>query len=1123
MAKSKGRRLAEWLRNLDSNSKATKDTIANSSIDSAKLEDDAVTNPKIADGAVHTANIAGTAVTFEKLHTALVVTESDGIGNNDNDTTVATSAAIKDYVDTAVAGKDNTDEITEGSTNLYFTNERVDDRVNSLLTAGTGITLTYDDAANTLTVAGAAQYGDSDVGSYLSTNGYATQSTIVAAITDSAPATLDTLNELAAALGDDANFSTTTATSLGNRLRVDTAAQGLTSTQQANARTNLGLGTAATTASTDYVSRTFLNTNNLVVNGTSTANQAGFLMRDSESAMMFQIYGTGTQFGFLDAAWGNWDLKKTSGGALEIDINGTLQTVYHTGNLPTIPTNNNQLTNGAGYITSFDITTQTDPKYLRSDTSDTFTGNLTIASGSLTLPAGYNLQWGSGYSSADATIWADGTASIIRMAPTGNSSGKTLELQATKAFSYKSFHVGSEIGSRSTSLSVEATGSSSPIAAKTSGYNTVWGILPWSGGQTYISSGIYYDDGTWVHASDNTNNCLFAISGSGAQWYASNNSTGSWNLASNVSLWNSSGNWDRALSTNATYNGNTIWHAGNDGSGSGLDADTVDGIQGASFLRSDAADSASGKITFTAAQNDLIEVNTTGGSPYFRFKTSGTNNGYIQFTTTDSYFWNDRVGHGIRLTSGGVPQYYNGAYQTMWHAGNDGSGSGLDADTVDGIQGASFLRSDADDTADGRITLNKGHGMLRQDGVYVYPNSFLYAAHWKFTESSQLNSPPGSGSWRHVQTIQGWSQHSSSYPSWQMSFGNGAIGVRQSTSNTAWAGWQTVWTSGNDGSGSGLDADLLDGSGWEDYGRDIHCNQIIADDWLRTVGATGWYNNTYAGGWYMSDTTWIRTYNSKSIYQNAGTMRTDGTLEVGGSGSTFRAVNGGAVTISGNTAWHAGNDGSGSGLDADNLDGYTWGTAGKPAFVSAGNTAAFTSANDTTVSIRSSGTTTAASMSFHRPSAYAINLGLDTDNHFKLGGWSASTVKHTWQNNGTYLATGDIYAYYSDERLTTKHGKIKNAIEKVNSIETFYYTHNEKAKELGFEDDERMHIGVSAQTVEKVMPEVVALAPVDNNGSGVSISGENYKTVQYEKLVPLLIEAIKEQQAQIEELKEKLK
>lgn len=71
-------------------------------------------------------------------------------------------------------------------------------------------------------------------------------STAVAALVASAPSTLDTLDELAAALGDDPSFATTTATALGNRLRVDTAAQGLNGTQQGNARTNLALGGAAT-------------------------------------------------------------------------------------------------------------------------------------------------------------------------------------------------------------------------------------------------------------------------------------------------------------------------------------------------------------------------------------------------------------------------------------------------------------------------------------------------------------------------------------------------------------------------------------------------------------------------------------------------------------------------------------------------------------------------------------------------------------------------------------------------------------------------------------------------------------------------------------------------------------
>ena len=84
----------------------------------------------------------------------------------------------------------------------------------------------------------------------VATEGYVT--TQISNLVDSAPGTLNTLNELAAALGDDASFSTTVSTALGNRLRIDTNAQGLNSTQKANGRTNLGLGTASTSATTAF-------------------------------------------------------------------------------------------------------------------------------------------------------------------------------------------------------------------------------------------------------------------------------------------------------------------------------------------------------------------------------------------------------------------------------------------------------------------------------------------------------------------------------------------------------------------------------------------------------------------------------------------------------------------------------------------------------------------------------------------------------------------------------------------------------------------------------------------------------------------------------------------------------
>jgi len=114
--------------------------IADSNVTTAKIADSNVTTAKIADSNVTTAKIADDAVTIGKIADAALVIESEGISSNDNDTTLPTSAAVKDYVDTQVAGKDalselsgDTDDVTEGSTNLYFTNARADARITNAL------------------------------------------------------------------------------------------------------------------------------------------------------------------------------------------------------------------------------------------------------------------------------------------------------------------------------------------------------------------------------------------------------------------------------------------------------------------------------------------------------------------------------------------------------------------------------------------------------------------------------------------------------------------------------------------------------------------------------------------------------------------------------------------------------------------------------------------------------------------------------------------------------------------------------------------------------------------------------------------------------------------------------
>lgn len=142
----------------------------------------------------------------------------------------------------------------------------------------------------------------------------------------------------------------------------------------------------------------------------------------------------------------------------------------------------------------------------------------------------------------------------------------------------------------------------------------------------------------------------------------------------------------------------------------------------------------------------------------------------------------------------------------------------------------------------------------------------------------------------------------------------------------------------------------------------------------------------------------------------------------------------------------------------------------------------------------------------------------------KAGGTitGAVNINSSLTTTGSAFIGGDVYANYSDSRLKNFTGTIESSLDKVKSLSGYLFTENEVAKQHGFDNDAQQ-VGVSAQEVQAVLPEAVALAPFDRDEeTGASKSGENYLTVQYEKLVPLLIEAIKEQSATIEALTKRL-
>jgi len=119
-------------------------------------------------------------------------------------------------------------------------------------------------------------------------------------------------------------------------------------------------------------------------------------------------------------------------------------------------------------------------------------------------------------------------------------------------------------------------------------------------------------------------------------------------------------------------------------------------------------------IIDAATDEDLI---LRGTSPYIRFQEGTTAKAYIQWSNAGFlYLRNQEDGSGVRIrddvefTPDGTNWY------DIWHANNDGSGSGLDADTVDGLQATSFLRSDASDSWSGTLT---GSGPITTSSSYI--------------------------------------------------------------------------------------------------------------------------------------------------------------------------------------------------------------------------------------------------------------------------------------------------------------------------------------------------------------------------------------------------------------------
>lgn len=544
-----------------------------------------------------------------------------------------------------------------------------------------------------------------------------------------------------------------------------------------------------------------------------------------------------------------------------------------------------------------------------------------------------------------------------------------------------------------------------------------------------------------------------------------------------------------------------------------------------------------------------VEVRATSGTAGIGLHRSGFSHVGIYHDAADTLKFN--------MNNGTVTMNHNTG--TIWGSGNDGSGSGLDADLIDGINSTEIIYGNNGlgvlDTASDMNTLN------RKSGFYLRDNP--------------TNGPFG--------TWTTWLQLTGHYPGdnygWQMAKNYWGNDWRlRGITNNGWGSWLKLPLYDNNVSPGALYAtiyyDTNDTAYYLDPASGSVINNVSARSYLQTYNTTGndwaWLYlrgvrgqvGIHHGGtngdastdlrfaFYNADGSWHG--NKFHFYKDGDFFMTGNYLYIGdntedASHIVMRDSNEGERTIHCNSNRIGFLTQAGAWGSYCNDDGswYTDHAMASPIYYDLNNTAYYSNpagvsnyyqlavaqGNGLGISLNAAGSGYLFGTSGDGASSTVANVKLTSWFGIGFGPSISGQTVPQWENAawidarvGNFACRGNVTAYSSDLRLKENFVKIDSAIEKLNLINGYEFDWKlNKCKELGFEPENSREHGVIAQEIQKVVPDAVTLAPFDIENDPekgkLSKTGENYLTVKYERLVPLLIEAIKELNETVEKLK----